>query len=131
MVHVKYLIIVSALIITFISSCTDTPTGGSDDIGKYIGNWNVSDQSARINYSVSIEPNPSNSTEILMNNFAGLGSTAVALVVGNSLVIDSQSLSADYTVSGSGTYVNSSKLVVNFELNDGIDSEQRIATFTR
>ncbi len=131
MANIKYFIIAFVTLAFFVSSCTDTPTDGDDDLQKYVGTWNVSDQSARINYSVTIEPNPSNSAEILLNNFAGLGSSAVALVVGNSLAIDSQSVTSDYTVSGSGSYVNSKKLIINFDLNDGIDSEPRIATFTR
>lgn len=125
-------ILASALIITLLMfSCTDTPDNGGDDIQKYVGTWSVSDQSARINYSVIITANPSNSAEILLENFAGLGSTAIALVIDNSLAIDSQSLTQGYSVSGSGNYVNSKKLVINFDLNDGIDNEQRVATFTR
>ncbi|MBC8319137.1 MAG: hypothetical protein H8E34_00275, partial [Bacteroidetes bacterium] len=103
----------------------------SDDIAKYIGTWNVNDQPARLNYTVTIVANPSNTAEILLNNFADLGSTAVGLVVGKSVVIDNQSLSSEYSVNGIGSFVNNTKLEFNFELNDGIDIESRIAIFSK
>jgi hypothetical protein len=123
--------IIIALFAVFFGSCADTSESDNGDITKYIGTWNVVDQSARINYSVTIQANPSNSAEIIMNNFADLGSSAIALVVGDILVIDSQQLSQDYTVSGSGSFINNNKLEFNFDLNDGIDSESRVATFTK
>lgn len=117
--------------IIFFESCATIPIDESDDIDKYIGVWNVNDQPARINYKVTITANPSNSAEILLNNFADLGNSAVGLVVGNSLVIDNQTLGSSYSVSGSGSYINSGKLEFNFDLNDGIDIDSRVAVFTR
>lgn len=122
-----------AIFIIFLitTSCVETDIDEQDNITKYLGTWNVSDQSARINYTVTIEANPSNSAEILINNFADLGTKAYVLVVGNSLVIDSQPLVSDYTVSGSGSYLTSGKLQIDFNLNDGIDNEARIAVLTK
>lgn len=113
--------------------CTDAEAIDSDENGidKFIGTWNVLDQSARINYIVEIYANPSNSAEVLLLNFADLGSTAIGLVVENSIIIDAQSLSSDYSVSGTGNYINTEKLTFNFNLNDGIDIESRIATYTK
>ncbi len=124
-------ILFTTLLTTIFSSCADTSEEVNDDISKYLGTWNVSDQPARINYSVTIIENPSNSTEILMNNFADLGGSNVALVIGDLLVIDSQILGQNYTISGTGNFINNSKLVFNFDLSDGIDTESRIATFTK
>jgi len=117
--------------ILLMGSCAITTEDETDDIAKYVGTWNVNDLAARINYNVTISANPSNSAEILLVNFADLGSTAVGLVIGNSVVIDSQSLGSDYTVSGSGSYINSGKLEFNFDLDDGIDNESRVAEFTK
>ena len=129
----KYIIsatLFSLIIIT--GSCGDFGYDDeTDEAKKYLGTWSVSDQSARINYTVTIVANPSNSAEILLNNFADLGSKAVALVIGNSLAIDSQPLGSGYTVAGSGSYINKDKLQFSFDLNDGIDNEARVATFTR
>ena len=119
------------LISITIFSCTETNDDAGDDIQNFVGTWNVSDQSARINYQVEIIPNPSNSAEVLLNNFADLGSSASGLVVGSSIIIDNQSLGSGYSTSGSGTLENSKKLVISFDLNDGIDNQSRVATFTR
>ncbi len=128
----KYLIpIIFLLYIFFIGSCAITPEDPTDDITKYVGTWNVNDIEARINYKVSITSNPANSTEILLINFADLDSTAIGLVVGNFVVIDNQSLGYGYSVSGEGNYINASKLEFNFELDDGIDIESRVAVFTK
>jgi len=127
----KFILFTFFLGLLLISSCTDSTEDPGDNIQKYTGEWNVNDESARINYKVIISANPSNSTEILMQNFADLGGSAVALVIGNNLALDTQPLGSDYTIIGSGSYINSNKLVINFDLNDGIDNEPRIATFTR
>ena len=121
--------IVVSVFALFMGSCATTEDD-SNDIDKYIGTWNVNDIPSRINYNVTIQANPSNSAEILLNNFADLG-TAIGLVVGNSIVIDNQTIGTDYTVSGSGSYINSSKLEFTFDLNDGIDIESREAIFTK
>lgn len=117
--------------ILLIGSCAITTDEETDDLQKYVGVWNVVDQAAKLNYNVTITTNPSNSSEILLDNFANLGTTAIGLVIGNSVVIDNQLLGADYSVSGDGSYINSIKLEFNFDLNDGIDSEARIAVFTK
>ncbi len=117
--------------IVIISSCEVISDDISDDIEKYYGTWHVNDEASKLNYVVTISANPSNSAEILLNNFADLGSSAVGLVVGNSVVIDNQSLGSDYSVNGTGSYINSGKLEFNFVLDDGIDSESRTAIFTK
>lgn len=114
-----------------IGSCTIASDENTDNIQKYIGTWNVVDQAAKLNYNVTITYNPSNSSEILLNNFADIGTTAIGLVVGNSIIIDNQQLSSDYSTSGNGYYINSVKLEFNFNLNDGINNEARTALFTK
>lgn len=129
--YAKYLLpIILFTCLLMIGSCAITEDD-TDDIDKYTGTWSVNEGPARINYNVSIEANPSNSAEIILNNFADLGTSAIGLVIGNSVAVDSQSLGAGFTVSGSGSYINSGKLEFNFELSDGIDNESRIAIFTK
>ncbi|MBT3174248.1 MAG: hypothetical protein HN336_05330 [Lentimicrobiaceae bacterium] len=130
---IKYLYPMLIAIFTLsISSCTDDDLMEEDDyIQQYVGTWSVNDQPARINYDVTIIAKPSNSSEIIMTNFANLGTSASALVIGNSLVIELQDLGSEYTVSGSGIYVNSKKLEFSFELINGIESESRTALFSR
>ncbi len=123
-----YVLILSIFIM---QSCATTPDNSSVDNEKYIGTWSVNDQNARLNYTVTITANPSNSAEILLNNFADLNRTAVGLVVGNSVSIDTQSLGDSYSVNGSGSFINSGKLEFDFSLSDGIDTEARVAIFTK
>ncbi len=115
----------------FTIGCTDSNEDDSNDAKKFIGTWNVSDNSARINYQVEIIQNPSNSYEVLLNNFADLNTYAVGLVAGGNIIIDNQSLGSDYTTSGSGSLENPNKLVISFKLSDGIDIEDRVAVFSR
>ncbi|MFK5854515.1 MAG: hypothetical protein QM503_00195 [Bacteroidota bacterium] len=117
--------------ILVIQSCAVTSDDEDGDIDKYFGTWSVSDQAARLNYNATITANPSNSSEILLNNFADLNSTAVGLVVGNNIDIDNQSLGSNYMVNGSGSYINSGRLEFKFSLNDSIDIESRVAVFTK
>lgn len=127
-------ILILALVLSglfIINSCAVASDDNSDVIEKFFGTWSVNDQASRLNYTVTIKANPSNSAEVLLTNFADLGTTAVGLVVGSSVVIDTQSLGSEYTVSGSGSYINSNKLEFVFQLNDGIDIESRKATFTK
>jgi len=114
--------------------CTvdDDPGGGDPDPrDKYLGSWQVSDQPARLNYEVSIQNNPSNSTEVLLQNFADLGGSAIGLVVGNSIIIDKQSIGGNFQVEGTGSYIKSTELSFTYELDDGIDVENRTAVFSK
>ena len=112
-------------------SCAPTTDDETEDRNNYVGTWSVSDQASKLNYSVTITINPSNSTEILLNNFADLNTTAVGLVIGRSVVIDNQQLGSEYSVNGSGSYINSGKLEFNFSLNNGIDIDSRVASYTK
>ena len=115
----------------FLGCVTDGDADDDDPIEKYLGMWQVSDQPARLNYEVTIQRNLSNSTEVLLLNFADLGGTAVGLVVGNSVIIDKQALTTGYQVEGTGTYIGSSELRFDYELDDGIDIEKRKSVFTK
>ncbi|PKP31718.1 MAG: hypothetical protein CVT99_08160 [Bacteroidetes bacterium HGW-Bacteroidetes-16] len=113
------------------SSCAPTDDNELNPITKFVGTWSVNDQAARLNYEVTIDYNPLNSAEVVLKNFADLGNSAVGLVVGNTIVIDSQVLSGDNSVSGSGSYINENKLSFNYQLDNGIDTESRVAIFSK
>lgn len=123
-------VMLSILILVF-GSCVPTEDDDINPVDKFIGTWNVSDQATRLNYQVSISANPLNSSEVLLSNFADLDHTAVGLVVGSTVVLDNQTMGGNYEVSGSGSYVNDSKLTFNYQMNDGIDVESRSAVFTK
>jgi len=109
----------------------DIPGGSSDNIQKFLGTWSVVDNGLKLNYEVTIDRNPSNSTTVLMRNFAGSGSTAEALVVSNSLAIESQVIGQSWYVSGNGSYKSDTRLEITYSLEIGGEQEQRSAVFTR
>jgi len=126
----KAITVFITVVLTF-NSCVPTDDNELNPITKFIGTWSVNDQAARLNYEVTIDYNPLNSAEVLLKNFADLGNSAVGLVVGNTIAIDDQVLSGDNSVSGSGSYINQNKLSFNYQLDNGIDTESRDATFSK
>jgi len=119
-------------IFIFIHSCgVEGDTNQDDPIDKFLGTWSVSDQPARINYTVTIVKNPSQSANVLLNNFADMGESANGLVVGNTIVIDNQDIGNDFLCNGTGTSKSANRLEFIFVLDDGIDQENRKAVFTR
>ena len=118
-------------VMLFFASCIPDDNADLNPMDKFLGTWSVSDNAVRLNYQVTISANPLNSAEVLLSNFADLGKSAVGLVVGNTIVVEGQTLVGSYSVSGTGSYVSDTKLSFNYELNDGIDVESRKATFSR
>jgi hypothetical protein len=128
------LLLVSFLI--FAASCGDFGIEDNpaidDKVEKFLGTWSVSDQPARLNYTVKIERSPINADEyVILNNFGDLGGSAVGLVVQNTIVIDNQGIGNGFKAEGSGNYLSEKKMEFEFFLDDGIEKELRKATFTK
>lgn len=102
-----------------------------DPLEKYLGTWSVRDNELKVNYTVSITRNPSNSTEVNIQNFAASGGTASALVVGNTLTITSPVIGNGWQVSGTGVYKNTNRLEFTYRLVVSGSAENRFALFTR
>jgi hypothetical protein len=115
----------------FQACAVDEDVNPDDPIEKFLGTWHVSDQPGRINYVVTIERDPGHSSNVILRNFADMGSYATGLVVGNNIVLEKQEIDSSYYCSGTGTYNTKYQLTFNFILDDGIDIEQRKAIFTR
>ncbi len=110
----------------------DDPSGGTvDEQAKFIGTWSVSDNPARLNYTVKIVRDPVYADQVILNNFADAGGSAVARISGSSLVISKQAIGSGYYASGNGVLEKSDRLRFLFALEDGIDAENREAIFTR
>jgi len=129
-----FMILVTALI--GLSSCAlddeiDIPGGDSDNRTMFLGSWNVSDNALKLNYEVTIDRDNSNSAMVVLRNFAGSGSSASGLVVGKSIVVESQRIGQNWQVNGSGSYKNDKRLDFNYTLQVGGSSEGRQAIFTR
>lgn len=128
----------SILLLLFISfsftSCVldeDVDPNDPDAQAIFLGSWSVNDNQTKINYEVEIKRNPSNSTEVLLENFAGSGATATALVTGKTLTLISSTIGNNWQVSGSGIYKTSSRIDFNYSLTIGGNREERFALFTR
>jgi len=130
-----YLLLLFVATLSF-SSCAldeeiDIPGGGTDTVSKYLGSWSVTDNAAKLNYEVNIDRNSSNSSMVVLRNFAGSGANADGLVVSNSLIVEDQLIGAGWRVAGTGKYINEDKLNFTYTLEIGGNVENRVATFSR
>lgn len=127
--------ILFAIILFSFGACEDSfdlnPAGGTDNVSKFLGTWSVSDQADRLNYDVVIKRNASDSTSVILDNFGDMRGSAVGMVVNNTVVISLQDIGGGMMSEGSGNYINSKELKFNFVLDDGIDSESRVAIFSK
>jgi len=129
----KHIIQISVLmiVVAFFGCTKDTGIPGSDPIDKYLGAWSVSDNALKINYEVTVDRSSSNSSMILLNNFADSGDAAEGLVVGNSVVVSYQQIGQGWFVNGTGTYISDTKVSFNYTLDIGGTEENRMAIFTK
>ncbi|MFP4289852.1 MAG: hypothetical protein ACLFQS_11400, partial [Bacteroidales bacterium] len=119
-----------------VTSCTDelndlTP---DDALEKFLGTWTCQETGDGINsdlnvYTLTITRNPSNTAEVLISNFNQLQETATALVVSNSIFIESQNiLNGTITIEGEGVYSNG-EILLNYSVDDGADLENFTARY--
>ena len=124
------------IIILFINSCQkDTNSSSLDARDQYTGVWNVDENSSlsgSYKYDVSIENDPSNSSQVLIFNFYNLGSSlnVFAIATESSLTIPSQTNSGD-KISGSGILSNKNKISLQYTVTVGGDIDHVTATYTR
>lgn len=102
-----------------------------DPRDKFTGTWSVTDHELKLNYEVTITNDPNNSVMVYLSNFAGSGARAHALAVGSSLVIETQTIGANWIVSGTATYRNSGLIEFPYSLVISGSQEERMARFTR
>ena len=120
-----------------LASCTDEETVLVPDVDpkdKFIGTWNVREEIGNQvtgNYSSVVTSNPSNTSQIIINNIYNLGTTAniSALVANNSLNISQTSITG-ISISGSGTY-SGSGFIINLTVNEGNGPIQVKTTYTK
>ena len=124
-------LLVLAILFIFQSCVVEDDTPFTDPREKFLGTWNVNDQSGRINYLVNIANDPAQSAQVILYNFADMGASASGLVVGSKIIVDKQDVGNGFLANGTGTYISSSKLEFEFLLDDGIDIEKRVAVFSK
>ena len=115
-----------------INSCQKDNSGSQND---YTGSWHCYEStklSGINNYEVSIDNDPSNSSQVLINNFYNLGSdqNAQAIATETGLTLLNQTVLGD-KISGSGVYINKNKLTWSYNVIVGGETDIVYATYTR
>ncbi len=100
---------------------------------KFLGVWTCT-ESTSVSYTVTISKDPSNSTQILMNNFHHLGvdEDVFALVAGKSLQIIQQTVcQGSMQISGDGIMETDNRIRFQYYENDFADIDTIQAVFTK
>ena len=123
------------------NGCDTTNTEGPDtgDVrDKYIGTWlfteSASSRQPNSTYSAVISKDPSNSSQVLISNFTGVGSgssDAYGIVTSGSISVPQQNLATDYKVEGYGSSSTSSKMNWTYSVTAGGTKDDYTATATK
>ncbi len=117
--------------IFFLSSCKeDEPDVDIDDRDLFVGSWNVSDNIAKQNYSVSIKKDANNSTKIWLSNFHATDS-AFAYISSKNVSLPNQQIATGLYAKGTALMVGTSKINWEYTVNDGADEVTIIATYLK
>lgn len=124
-IQIYYLIVVFLSVLIFPSCTEEDIINPVDDRQAFIGTWGVNENCLRDAYSVTIEADPGNSSQVIIKNFWLIGyqeKPPYAIVAGTSITIPSQTMCNDdnNTVSGSGEMKNG-KIEWEYSVNDGAD----------
>jgi hypothetical protein len=112
-------------------SCEEVNTDpDADPRAQYLGSWSCSESG--VNYTVTIGLDPSNSSQILINNFHYFGANekAYAIATQNNLTIPTQAILSN-TVYGSGDLVNNNKITIKYYVNNQTDIDTINAVYTK
>ncbi len=123
------------LIPVLLTACLDEDTDDLvDDRDAFLGAWNVTESCSKDSYSVQITKDPSNSAQVLINNFwntGNCGNAPYAIVAGSSLYLPQQDFcNGDLNVEGSGEMIKE-KVNWSYSVNDGADLHNCSATYVR
>ncbi len=131
-----FLIIVSLLALQF-PSCLpeDDDPIWSDPATKFLGIWKVNEDCNRMTYTVEIERDPGNSSQVLIYNFGNPGpgyDPVVGLVVSSSVYVESQTIGEGWTVRGDGLYNSlTGKISWDYELTIPPNEYTCTATYSK
>lgn len=111
-------------------------TCATEQRSKFLASYQVSEScnvSGNFNYTLTINTSATGITNVVVNNFYGVGATVTGTVSGSSITIPSQLVnvnSTGYTFSGSGQ-VTGNILTLSYTVVVGTDSETCTATCTK
>jgi hypothetical protein len=134
MVHKILRLTTLILSFLFLLSCEEDTTELPDDRDAFIGSWNVNESCVRDSYTVQIVADPSNSSQVLINNFwntGNCGSAPYAIIAGNNIVIPTQDFcDGAFEVNGDGD-LDKGTISWNYTVNDGADTYSCQASYTQ
>lgn len=124
-----------------IASCADnksddpsSPAPTTDARDKFVGYWNVNENSALTgpnSHTVNIVKSTTNSSEIQLNNFSGLSVSARASVNNNILTIPYQQLGSVGFTQGTGTLTSATSISFNYTTTIGTSRDSSTAVYTK
>jgi len=124
-----FLMVIFALFI----SCEEESPDFIDDRDQFLGSWKVSESCSRDSYTVQIVKDPSNSAQVLINNFwntGNCGTSPFGIIAGSSIHIQNQSFcNGSFGVEGSGN-LSKDEISWTYSINDGADLFTCTATYT-
>jgi hypothetical protein len=127
---------VKILIVSMLFSCTEEDDSliPSDDRDQFLGTWNVNETCSKNNYQVTIIKDPSNSAQVIINNFWHIPSCVdppFAIVARKSVIIPKQSICSDgFETEGSGT-LDKNNIEWTYKVSDGAEEVNCTATYTK
>jgi hypothetical protein len=138
----KYLnLLAVVMLLSLLNSCDTTNSEGpdtGDDRDKYVGTWLFTENSpARqpsSTYTAVISKDPSNSSQVLISNFTGVGSgssDAYGIVTSGSISVPQQNIATDYKVEGFGSSSTSTKMNWTYSVTAGGSKDDYSATATK
>ncbi|MBE0663037.1 MAG: hypothetical protein IH597_11285 [Bacteroidales bacterium] len=92
---------------------------------RFVGTWRFDETEVKSNqafYNVDIAYDPSNSSQVVLTNFANVGSfhSAYGIVTEDRITIPAQTV-ASLTISGIGNLTTNSTMTWTYAVNDGAD----------
>ena len=120
-------VLLALVFMTAITACApdkkedpvSTPTN-TDDRDKYVGHWlcnEISKTTGSTSYTINITKSTTSSSEILIDHFYDLATTAKANVSGTSVTIPYQQLGSFGFAAGSGTLSTATQLNMTYTTN--------------
>ncbi|NTW23885.1 MAG: hypothetical protein HGA37_04220 [Lentimicrobium sp.] len=129
---VKFLYFFFLFLVPFLNSCEPTDDLGpdtGDPRDKFLGSWNFNESPASrdidASYSVTISYDASNSSQVLLRNFASAGGqySAYGIVTSNRITVPSQEMAPGFIVEGSGTMSSLDAMDWEYSIEAGGDLE--------
>ena len=112
----------------------NNPSPVPDARDKFVGDWAVNNENCgKAKYVASISKDPSNSAQVLINNFGFSGSAEAdtAIIAGSSIVLYKQMNGEGWEVQGTGSYKSNESIEWTYSLLISGNLENCTATYVK